>query len=81
MIDYIQRAIDIQLSRNRPHNPEDMIIKFIDLTNFFHVIQYQNILDLRGQGYTCKEISGITGYSERKIYYIFAGFPQKSGYR
>jgi DNA-directed RNA polymerase specialized sigma subunit len=69
--DPIQRAIDIQLSGvfndYRPHNPEDLITRAIDLKYHPQELREESIGYLYLQGYTQYEIGGMKGLSQRHI--------------
>lgn len=78
--DPIQRAIDIQLGgvfSDRPHNPENLIIRFIDLKHFRRENLDDIIMNYALQGYTQKEISSFIGYSERHIRRRMSAFREK----
>jgi len=69
--DPIQRAIDIQLSGIlndfRPHNPENLIARALDLKYHFTEIREESITYLALQGYVQKEIAGLTGNRQGTI--------------
>ena len=71
LYDPIQRAIDIQLSGIlndfRPHNPENLITRAIDLKYHFSEYREESITSLALEGYTQQEIAGMKGYSQRGI--------------
>ena len=65
--DYIQRAIDIQLGGDHPHNPENLICNAIDMKYHYSDFKEEKIVGLAMQGFTQKEISLLTGYKQRAI--------------
>lgn len=66
--DYIQRAIDIQLGGDHPHNPENLICNAIDLKYHYSDFKEERIAGLAMQGFTQKEIGLLTGYSQPTIF-------------
>lgn len=67
--DYIQRAIDIQLGGDHPHNPENLICNAIDLKHHYSDFKEEKIVGLAMQGFTQREIGLLTGYTDRTIRY------------
>ena len=65
--DYIQRAIDIQLGGDHPHNPENLICNAIDLKYHYFDFKEEKIVGLAMQGFTQKEIGLLTGYTQQGI--------------
>lgn len=76
--DPIQRAIDIQLSGilndYRPSNPEDLIIRAIDLK--YHAVDRRSdiVIAMSLQGYTQIDIGNLMGYSQQMISIILRNY-------
>ena len=74
LYDPIQRAIDIQLSGIlndfRPHNPENLITRAIDLKYNPQEYREESIIYKTLQGYSPKEIGTLMGLTERRIQQI-----------
>jgi hypothetical protein len=68
--DPIERAIEIQLSgtmSGRPHNPEDLIIRALDLKYHPSALKYETVLYLSLEGYIQKDIAELTGVSQQRV--------------
>ena len=65
--DPIERAIDIQLGGDHPHNPENLICNAIDLKYHYSDFKEEKIVALTLQGYTQVEIGLLTGYTHGTI--------------
>ena len=77
MYDPIQRAIDIQLGgvfSERPNNPEDLIIRAIDLK--YHGVdrRAEIVIAMSLQGYTERDVANLMGYSHVLIHKIIKNY-------
>jgi predicted XRE-type DNA-binding protein len=68
--DPIERAIEIQLGgtlSERPHNPENLIIRALDLKYHASALRYETVWYLALEGYIQKDIAELTGISQQRV--------------
>ena len=68
--DPIQRAIDIQLSgvlSDRPHNPENLIVRMFDLKYYPQSQRMELIIHRSLEGFTQNDIAALLGCSQPYI--------------